>query len=114
MQRIKQNTSTIRTTPGTTLSNTKGEVIYTPPSGEEVIREKLRNLEVFINEDASLDPLINWLCCIINLRQYILFLMEMEEPGRILLLLYLKIEKLLDIPVIYLSEYIIQNKIRIL
>ena len=32
------------------------------------------------------------------------------RTGRILLLLYLKIENLLDIPAIYLSEYIIQNK----
>ncbi len=45
MQRIKQNTSNIRTTPGTMLSNTKGKVIYTPPFGESVIREKLANLE---------------------------------------------------------------------
>jgi Fic family protein len=37
MQRIKQNTSNIRTTPGTTFSNTNGEVIYTPPSGEDII-----------------------------------------------------------------------------
>jgi len=41
----------IRTTPGTTLSNTNGEVIYTPPSGESLIREKLGNLEKFINEN---------------------------------------------------------------
>ena len=58
MQRIKENTSSIRTTPGTTLSNIKGEIIYTPPSGEEVIREKLSNWESFINKDDTLDPLI--------------------------------------------------------
>ncbi|MDP2891287.1 MAG: Fic/DOC family N-terminal domain-containing protein [Bacteroidota bacterium] len=40
VQCIKQNTAGIRVTPGTTLSNTKGEVIYTPASGENVIREK--------------------------------------------------------------------------
>jgi len=49
VQCIKQNTASIRLTPGTTLSNTKGEVIYTPPTGEAVIREKLANLEKFIN-----------------------------------------------------------------
>ena len=54
----KQNTAGIRVTPGTTLSNTKGEIIYTPPSGEQVIRDKMANLERFINENESLDPLL--------------------------------------------------------
>ncbi|MCK5022264.1 MAG: Fic family protein, partial [Candidatus Pacebacteria bacterium] len=58
VQCIKQNTSGIRVAPGATLSNTKGEVIYTPPSGENIIREKLANLEIFINQNDSLDPLI--------------------------------------------------------
>ena len=58
VQRIKQNDSGIRTTPGTTLSNAKGEVIYTPPSGEDIIRDKLSNLEKFINTPSKLDPLI--------------------------------------------------------
>ena len=53
VQCIKQNNASIRNTPGTTLSNTQGEVIYTPPSGEHIIREKLANLEKFINEPAS-------------------------------------------------------------
>ena len=58
VQCIKQNTASIRKTPGTTLSNTRGEVIYTPPTGETVIREKLSNLEKFINENETIDPLI--------------------------------------------------------
>ena len=58
VQCIKQNSASIRNTPGTTLSNTKGEVIYTPPSGEAIIREKLASLEKFINENDSIDPLI--------------------------------------------------------
>mgnify|MGYP001825138170 FL=1 len=44
VQCIKQNTAGIRTSPGTTLSNIKGEIIYTPPSGEDIIREKMANL----------------------------------------------------------------------
>lgn len=50
VQCIKQNSASIRNTPGTTLSNTQGDVIYTPPSGETLIREKLANLEKFVNE----------------------------------------------------------------
>ncbi|KAA3642416.1 MAG: Fic family protein [Bacteroidetes bacterium] len=111
MQRIKQNTSNIRTTPGTTLSNTKGEVIYTPPSGESVIREKLENLEKFINDDNSLDPLIKLALLHYQFEAIHPFSDGNGRTGRILLLLYLKIENLLDIPAIYLSEYIIQNKL---
>jgi Fic family protein len=43
VQCIKQNTAGIRSIPGTALSNTQGEVIYTPPSVEQVIREKMAN-----------------------------------------------------------------------
>ena len=110
MQKIKLNTSGIRTTPGTTLSNTKGNVIYTPPSGESVIREKLTNLEKFINEDNSLDPLIKLALLHYQFEAIHPFSDGNGRTGRILLLLYLKIEKLLDIPAIYLSEYIIKNK----
>jgi Fic family protein len=58
VQCIKQNDASIRVTPGTTLSNSLGEIIYTPPSGDQIIREKLANLEKFINENITIDPLI--------------------------------------------------------
>ena len=110
VQTIKGNTAGIRTNLGTTLSNTAGEVIYTPPSGEEVIREKLANWEKFINEDDSFDPLIK-----IGLMHYQFeaihpFADGNGRTGRILLLLFLKQTGLLEIPAIYLSEYIIQHK----
>ena len=110
VQRIKQNTSGIRTTPGTTLSNSKGETIYTPPTGETIIREKLANLEKFINEPSKLDPLIKMALMHYQFEAIHPFSDGNGRTGRILLLLYLKLEKLLDIPAIYLSEYIIDNK----
>lgn len=110
MQRIKENTSSVRTTPGTTLSNTKGDVIYTPPSGEDVIRKKLSNFEKFINEDDSLDPLIKMALMHYQFEAIHPFSDGNGRTGRILLLLYLKMENLLDVPAIYLSEYIMQNK----
>jgi len=58
VQCIKQNSASIRVMRGTTLSIPQGEIIYTPPSGESIIREKLANLEKFINEENSIDPLI--------------------------------------------------------
>lgn len=110
VQCIKQNTASIRVTPGTTLSNTKGEVIYTPPSGEPIIREKLANLEKFINKDDTIDPLIKMALMHYQFEAIHPFADGNGRTGRILLLLYLKLSGLLDIPAIYLSEYIIKNK----
>jgi len=110
VQCIKQNSASIRNTPGTTLSNTKGEVIYTPPSGEDVIREKLANLEKFINENESIDPLIKMALMHYQFEAIHPFSDGNGRTGRILLLLYLKLSNLLDTPAIYLSEYIIKNK----
>lgn len=110
VQCIKQNYSGIRVTHGTTLANAKGEVIYTPPSGEHIIREKLANLEQFINQDDTLDPLIKMALMHYQFEAIHPFTDGNGRTGRILLLLYLKMERLLDIPAIYLSEYIIKNK----
>ena len=110
VQCIKQNTASIRVTPGTTLSTPLGEIIYTPPSGENIIREKLANLEKFINEDDSIDPLIKMALMHYQFEAIHPFADGNGRTGRILLLLYLKLSDLLDIPAIYLSEYIIKNK----
>lgn len=110
VQCIKQNNASIRNTPGTTLSNALGEVIYTPPSGERIIREKLANLEKFINEDDTIDPLIKMAVMHYQFEAIHPFSDGNGRTGRILLLLYLKLAGLLDTPAIYLSEYIIQNK----
>lgn len=111
VQCIKQNNASIRNTAGTTLSNTQGEVIYTPPNGEQIIREKLTNLEKFINEEESLDPLIKMAILHYQFEAIHPFSDGNGRTGRILLLLYLKISGLLNTPAIYLSEYIIKNKI---
>jgi Fic family protein len=119
VQCIKQNNASIRNTPGTTLSNAQGDVIYTPPSGEHIIREKLANLEKFINEDESssaepgraIDPLIKMALLYYQFEAIHPFSDGNGRTGRILLLLYLRISGLLDTPAIYLSEYIIKNKI---
>ncbi|WP_029036961.1 Fic family protein [Salinimicrobium xinjiangense] len=110
VQIIKKNTAGIRTTPGTSLKNPQGEIIYTPPSGELVLRDKLANLERFLNEKDTLDPLIKMAIMHYQFEAIHPFTDGNGRTGRILLLLYLKIEKLLDIPALYLSEYIIKNK----
>lgn len=117
VQCIKQNDASIRVTPGTTLSNTQGEVIYTPPSGEEIIRDRLANLEKFINEparplsgDNDIDPLIKMALMHYQFEAIHPFVDGNGRTGRILLLLYLQLSGLLSVPAIYLSEYIMRNK----
>jgi Fic family protein len=111
VQCIKQNDASIRKTPGTTLSNTKGETIYTPPSGEQIIRDKLANLEKFVNEEETIDPLIKMAILHYQFEAIHPFADGNGRTGRILLLLYLKLSGLLNTPAIYLSEYIINNKV---
>ena len=55
---IKTSKSGVRQIPGTKLANEKGNVIYTPPEGEKLLRDKLANLEKYIYESSSVDPLI--------------------------------------------------------
>ena len=110
VQEIKQNNSGIRKTPGTALLNGKGQTVYTPPSGENIIRKKLANLEKFTNNDNKIDPLIKMAIMHYQFEAIHPFADGNGRTGRILLLLYLKLENLLEIPAIYLSEYIINNK----
>jgi len=110
VQCIKQNSASIRVMPGTTLSNAAGKIVYTPPSGEAVIRKKMANLEKFVNEDNGIDPLIKMALMHYQFEAIHPFSDGNGRTGRILLLLYLKLSGLLDIPAIYLSEYIIKNK----
>lgn len=110
MQCIVQNKSSIRNTPGTTLANPRGEIMYTPPTGADVIKEKMTLLEKFINKEDSLDPLIKMALLHYQFEAIHPFADGNGRTGRILLLIYLKLSGLLDIPAIFLSEYIMMNK----
>lgn len=54
-------------------------MIFTPPQNFEDIEKLLINLEQYINEANDIDPLIIWQSYIFSLKQYILFMMVMEE-----------------------------------
>lgn len=107
---IKEVDIGIRAIPGTALKNEAGEVIYTPPVGEAVIRDKLGDLERFIHADDDLDPLIKMAVMHYQFEAIHPFPDGNGRTGRILNLLYLVDQKLLDIPVLFLSRYIISNK----
>jgi Fic family protein len=114
VQTIKQNKSGIRNTPGTALKNAiNGEVIYTPPCCEEVLREKLAALEIFINdqEASPLDPLIKIAFIHYQFEAIHPFADGNGRTGRIVNALYLVKQDLLSQPVLYLSSYIVKYKI---
>lgn len=113
MQQLRATDMGIRNTPGTKLANpTNNNVVYTPPEGEEIIRTKLANLEVFINDDSfsSLDPLIKMALIHYQFEAIHPFSDGNGRTGRILNVLYLINKNLIGLPVLYLSYYIIQNK----
>lgn len=111
MQIIKENQSGIRNTPGTKLTNpASGQIIYTPPEGEEVIRQKLKDLEDFIHAEDQIDPLIKLALIHYQFEAIHPFSDGNGRTGRIILLLYLKLTGLLELPALYLSNYIINHK----
>ncbi|MFA6333865.1 MAG: Fic family protein [Methanoregula sp.] len=102
-----------RTAPGTRVSNkVTGEVVYTPPDGGEALREKLDQLETFIHlrDETPLDPLIRLALIHYQFEAIHPFEDGNGRTGRILNILYLVEQGLLDIPVLYLSRYIIDHK----
>ncbi len=111
MQSLRQSNETIRKIPGTKLTNSKtGETIYTPPEGEDVIREKLANWEIFINNYNKIDPLIIMAAMHYQFEAIHPFSDGNGRTGRILNILYLLQEGLLDIPVLFLSKHINDSK----
>jgi Fic family protein len=102
----------IRRVPGTTLSNpATREIIYTPPVGEALLREKLANWERFIHDQTEIDPLIRMAVAHYQFEAIHPFLDGNGRTGRILNQLMLVEQGLLELPVLYLSRYIIRNKV---
>ncbi|BBO60411.1 protein adenylyltransferase Fic [Mycoavidus sp. B2-EB] len=101
----------IRRTPGTALMNDKNStVIYTPPASEAVIRDKLANWERFLHESDEIDPLIRMAIGHYQFEAIHPFIDGNGRTGRVLNLLYLVDQGLLEIPVLYLSRAIIAAK----
>jgi len=113
MQRLRGSSENIRKNTGTKLANpTNNQVVYTPPEGEGIIRDKLSQLEIFINDNefSDLDPLIKMALVHYQFEAIHPFSDGNGRTGRILNILYLIQQELLGLPVLYLSNYIIQNK----
>lgn len=109
---IKLTDMNIRKLPGTTLGNqaTK-EIIYTPPVGEEAIRKLLNNWESYLHEDDDIDPLIKMAISHYQFEAIHPFTDGNGRTGRVINILFLIERKLLSLPILYLSRYIVQNKL---
>jgi Fic family protein len=107
---IKGNKIGIRGVPGTKIANSKGEVIYTPPEGEAILRDKLGNLEKFIHAEDNLDPLIKLAIMHYQFEAIHPFVDGNGRTGRILNILFLVEQDLLERPVLFLSHYILRTK----
>ena len=87
-----------------------GEVIYTPPRGEQIIKDKIHNFLDFLNADNVIDPLLKIAIAHYQFEAIHPFTDANGRTGRILNLLYLVNQGLLSKPVLYLSLYILENK----
>jgi len=102
----------IRKTPGTKLENDKtGEIIYTPPEGETLLRDMLANWERFIHDEIEIDPLIRMAVAHYQFEAIHPFSDGNGRTGRVINILFLIQQGLLQLPILYLSRHIIQNKL---
>jgi Fic family protein len=101
----------IRAETGTTLkSRLSGEVVYTPPVGQELLIRKLDNWAEFMHRSTEFDPLVRMAVQHYQFEAIHPFADGNGRTGRILNILFLVQLGLLDSPILYLSRYIIQNK----
>jgi Fic family protein len=110
---IEQNKAGFRKLPGTKLLNdVSGQVVYTPPQDYPTIVSLMNNLEIFINDDimTDVDPLIKMAIIHHQFESIHPFYDGNGRTGRIINILYLVQKKLLHLPVLYLSRYIIAHK----
>ena len=106
---IKGKEMLVRRVPGTVLSRGE-EIIYTPPVGEDRLRNLLANWEKFLHESRDLDPLIRMSVGHYQFEAIHPFTDGNGRTGRVLNGLFLIQESLLTLPILYLSRFIIQNK----
>ncbi|WP_263082022.1 Fic family protein [Endozoicomonas sp. Mp262] len=112
-QALEENRAGFRKLPGTELKNMHtGEVIYTPPQTPEIVESLMANLVTYINDSnlSDNDPLVKMAVIHFQFESIHPFYDGNGRTGRIINILYLVAQQLLDIPVLYLSRYIIRNK----
>ena len=112
-QILEDNNAGIRTQSGTQLKNSvTGEIIYTPPQNNQEIHNLMDNLEQYINNDEleDYDTLTKMAIIHYQFESIYPFYDGNGRTGRILNILYLVLKGLLDLPILYLSSFIIKEK----
>lgn len=111
-EELESNKSGFRASPGTTLQNQHKEIVYTPPQSKVLIEQLMHNLEQYINDQdmQDIDPLIKMAVIHHQFESIHPFYDGNGRTGRIISILYLVINNLLDLPILYLSRYITHNK----
>ena len=102
-----------RKLPGTALLNDRtGETVYMPTQDPHQIESLMVNLEKFINDDSfsDTDHLIKMAIIHHQFESIHPFYDGNGRTGRIINILYLVKQRLLSIPILYLSRYVNQNK----
>ena len=110
---LEKNNAGFRKVPGTALKNaTTGEIVYTPPQEYDTILDLMRNLEQYINDESmsEFDTLVKMAIIHYQFESIHPFYDGNGRTGRIINVLYLVMNDLLNLPVLYLSRYIIEHK----
>ncbi len=108
--KIKGIEMRVRKVPGTALARETGEVVYTPPEGDELLRNLLANWERFLHEETEIDPLVRMAVGHYQFEAIHPFTDGNGRTGRVLNSLFLIHEGLLTLPILYLSRFIIAHK----
>lgn len=109
---LERNNAGFRKVPGTVLKSSGGDVVYTPPQDSTEIEQLMSNLQHYINDSDRhpVDPLIKLPIIHHQFESIHPFYDGNGRTGRILIILYLIINELLDWPILYLSRYNTHNK----
>ncbi|MEQ8364301.1 MAG: Fic family protein [Cyclobacteriaceae bacterium] len=108
---LEENNAGIRKLPGTALRNaTTDKIIYTPPDDHETILQLMRNLENYLNEQTEISPLIRMAIQHYQFESIHPFYDGNGRTGRIINILHIMLNGLLESPILYLSNYIIKNE----
>lgn len=112
-QILEDNEAGIRTQSGTVLKNERsGEIVHKPPQNHDDIQNLMDNLEQYINTNEldDFDVLTKMAIIHYQFESIHPFYDGNGRTGRIVNILYLILNNLLDFPILYLSSYIISTK----
>lgn len=107
---IKDKPMEVRRVPGTALKQSDGQIVYTPPDREKLLRDQLDNMFAWMNREDDLHPIIKAAVAHYQFESIHPFTDGNGRTGRIMIVLYLVEQKLLGAPVLFLSGEILNDK----